>query len=431
MKSGPDDLAIFGGTPAFDRPRYVGLPNIGDRDQLFALLGEALDRRWLSNGGPLVREFERQVADLAGVRHCVATCNATAALELAIRAAGLTGEVIVPAFTFPATVHAVRWMGLTPVLCDVDPDSGLIDPASAAARIGPRTSGIIGVHLWGRPCPVTELTRVARRHGLALLFDAAQAFGSAYPGRPVGGAGLAEVFSFHATKLVNAFEGGAVVTDDGALAARVRAMHNFGIVGEDEVALTGTNAKMSEAAAAMGLVSLRGMPDFVARNRGNHRRYLAALTGVPGVELLDPDPAARHGQHYVVLRVDRERLGVHRDDLMAVLRAENVVARRYFYPGCHRMAPYRSDGWSFPHADALADALLTLPTGTAVEAAEIDRIAEVVRVVAAHAPVVAARLARPAEQAAVARRSGAARAGHQPGVPLPVAAGDEVAERGQ
>lgn len=389
------DLAIFSGVPEFDRPRYVGLPNVGDRAALFALLDGVLDRRWLSNGGPLVQEFERRVAETSGVRHCVATANATVALELAIRAADLSGEVLVPAFTFPATVHAVRWSGLTPVLCDVDPETGCLDPAQVAARITPRTSGILGVHLWGRPHAVAELTDIADRHGLTLLFDAAQAFGVRYRGRPVGGFGAAEVFSFHATKLVNAFEGGAVVTDDSGLAARVRAMHNFGIVGEDEVTLVGTNGKMSEAAAAMGLVSLAGMASFVDRNRRNHGRYRHVLGEIPGVTMVTPGPDTEPSYHYVVVRIDADRLGLDRDALMAVLRAENVMARRYFYPGCHRMSPYHVDGVSYPHTDALAASLLTLPTGAAVDEPDIDRIAQLIAVAATHAPTVTAQLKPP------------------------------------
>lgn len=393
MNHGVNQLAIFTGVPEFDEPRYVGLPNIGDRERFFSLLEGALDRRWLSNGGPLVQEFERRVADQAGVRHCVATCNATVALELAIRAADLTGEVIVPAFTFPATVHAVRWMGLTPVLSDVDPETGNLDPAQIVAHITPRTSAVIGVHLWGRPCAVDELAAIADRHGLTLLFDAAQAFGARHAGRPVGGFGAAEVFSFHATKLVNAFEGGAVVTDDSSLAARVRAMQNFGIVGEDEVAHAGTNAKMSEAAAAMGLASLAGMESFVDRNRRNYLRYREALAGIPGLVVPPPDPSVEHAYHYVVVRIDAGAFGLSRDDLMAVLRAENVMAKRYFYPGCHRMAPYHADGDAFPHTEALAASLLTLPTGAAVDGSDIDRIAALIRTAAEHSSAVAAHLA--------------------------------------
>lgn len=387
---------IFGGSPAFAQPRHVGRPNIGDRDRFFELLGGALDRRWLSNGGPLVREFEARVAEIAGVRHSVATCNATAALELAIRAAGLHGEVIAPAFTFPATVHAIGWLGLTPVLCDVEPETGNIDPKQVRRRITPRTSGIIGVHLWGRPCAAEELTAIAEEHGLALILDAAQAFGARYRDRPVGGHGTAEVFSFHATKLLNTFEGGALVTNDGALAARARAMQNFGIVGEDEVALPGTNAKMSEAAAAMGLASLAGIDDLVARNRRRYEAYRERLAGIPGVELVAPARWSRPSYHYVLLRVHAERAGLTRDQLMALLRSENVIARRYFYPGCHRTVPYFTGDRRFPHTDRLAGSLLAVPTGAAVTVGDVDRIAGLIRLAVRHATAVAARLRHPA-----------------------------------
>jgi dTDP-4-amino-4,6-dideoxyglucose len=286
-------------------------------------------------------------------------------------------------------------MGLTPVLCDVDPHTGNIDPDAAAALVGPRTSAILGVHLWGRPCDVAALAAIAERHGLTLLLDAAQAFGARHLGRPVGGFGAAEVFSFHATKLVNTFEGGAVVTDDGALASRVRAMHNFGIVGEDEVALPGTNGKMSEAAAAMGLVSLEALPAVLARNRRRHLRYRSALAGIDGVALQEPDPDSAPSHHYAVVRIDPDRFGLSRDQLMAVLRAENVVARRYFYPGCHRMAPYSAPDRSFPHADALSASLLALPTGASVDGADIDRIAAIIAVAGAHSRTVSAAAAHP------------------------------------
>lgn len=419
------DLVIFGGTPEFAQPRQVGRPNIGDRNRFFELLGGALDRRWLTNGGPLVREFETRVAEIAGVRHCVATCNATAALELTLRAARLHGEVIAPAFTFPATVHAIAWLGLTPVLCDVDPETGNIDPEQVRRLITARTSGIIGVHLWGRPCAVEELTAIAAEHRLALVLDAAQAFGARYRDRPVGGHGAAEVFSFHATKLVNTFEGGALVTNDGVLAARARAMQNFGIVGEDEVALVGTNAKMSEAAAAMGLASLAGVDGLVARNRQRYETYRDRLAGIPGVKLVAPARWSRPSYHYVVLRVRAGRAGLTRDQLMTVLRGENVIARRYFYPGCHRTGPYATADRAFPHTDLLADTLLAMPTGAGVDSTDIERIADLVRLAVRHAPAVAARLsdAAPVPSAAPPAISSA--------VPSAVPADEEPAQRRQ
>ena len=217
MKAALEDLAIFGGSPAFAELLHVGRPNIGDRGRLLERIHDLLDRRWLTNNGPYVLEFERQLCQLTGAPHCIVTCNGTVALEIAIRAAGMSQEVIVPAFTFVATAHALQWQGITPVFCDVDPSTHNLDPESVERSITPRTTGILGVHLWGRACRVDELAEIARRHGLKLLFDAAHALGCTHRGRMVGGFGDAEVFSFHATKFVNSFEGGAIVTaDDGA-----------------------------------------------------------------------------------------------------------------------------------------------------------------------------------------------------------------------
>src|SRR5882724_336712 len=230
-----NQLALFGGRPAFDRPLHVGRPNIGSRKRFFELLEGALDRGWLTNSGPLVDEFEKKVSDYVGVKHCVSICNATIALEIAIRAAKLDGEVILPSFTFVATAHALQWQKITPVFCDIDPATHTIDPAKVERMITPRTTGILGVHLWGRGCDVEALAAIARRRNLKLLFDAAHAFGCTHRGKMIGGFGDAEVFSFHATKFLNSFEGGAVVTNDDELARKVRLMKNFGFRAYDDV----------------------------------------------------------------------------------------------------------------------------------------------------------------------------------------------------
>src|SRR3954453_12703753 len=171
-----NDLAIFGGTPAFSEKLHVGRPNIGDRDRLTERVNRILDSRWLTNGGPYEKEFEQRIANLVDVKHCVAMCNATVALEIAIRALGMTGEVIVPSFTFVATPHALQWQEITPVFCDIDPRTHNLDPRQVEKMITPRTTGIIGVHVWGRACDVDALEAIAARHKLKLLFDAAHAF---------------------------------------------------------------------------------------------------------------------------------------------------------------------------------------------------------------------------------------------------------------
>ena len=394
-----EELAILGGRPAFEQTMHVGRPNIGDRARLMERIEDLLDRRWLTNDGPYTAEFERAMARKLNVRHFLAMCNGTIALEIAIRAAGLAGEVIVPAFTFIATAHALQWQEITPVFADVDPRSHTLDPEKVEQMITPRTTGIIGVHLWGRPCDIDALSAIARRHGLTLLFDAAHALGASYRGAMIGNFGLAEVFSFHATKFVNSFEGGAVATNDDELAQRVLLMRNFGFAGYDNVVYVGTNGKMSEVAAAMGLTSLEAIDEFTAANRRNHEAYRRALAGIPGIHLLQYPPNELSNYQYVIVEVSPQAAATTRDRLVEVLWAENVLARRYFHPAAHRMEPYRS---FFPHArlllpetERLSDRVMALPTGTSVDESDIEAIAQLIRVTVENATELERTLDRP------------------------------------
>jgi dTDP-4-amino-4,6-dideoxygalactose transaminase len=396
MKSDLSQLAVLGGTPLFAAPIHVGRPNIGNRDRLLARINEMLDRGWLSNNGPFVQEFERKTAEFLGVRHCIAMCNGTIALEIAIRATGMRGEVIVPSFTFIATAHALQWQEITPVFCDIDPRTHLIDPAQVQQMITPRTTGIVGVHVWGQPCDIEALSQIARRRNLTLMFDAAHAFGCSYRGRMIGNFGIAEVFSFHATKFFNTFEGGAIATNDDDLAAKIRLMKNFGFHGYDNVEYIGTNGKMSEVCAAMGLTGLESLDEFVEHNRRNYRQYRRELAGLPGIRMLAWNESERCNYQYVVAEIEEELTEISGDELVRTLHAENILARRYFYPGCHRMEPYRS---FFPHAglmlpatERVAQRLLVLPTGTTIGESEISGICAVIRLIAANGRALRQRL---------------------------------------
>lgn len=396
MKSRMEDLAIFGSEPAFSEKLHVGRPNIGDRQRLLARINDMLDRRWLTNRGPYVQEFERRLADIVGVKHCIAMCNGTVALEIAIRATGLTGEVIVPSFTFIATAHALQWQEITPVFCDIDPCTHNIDSRQVERMVTPRTSGIIGVHLWGRPCDVEALTEIAHRHNLKLLFDAAHAFGCSYKGRMTGNFGDAEVFSFHATKFFNTFEGGAVVTNDDDLAAKNRLMKNFGFTSYDRVDYIGTNGKMNEVCAAMGLTGLESLEEFIAVNYRNYKEYERQLKGIPGIQLITRDETEKRNYQYIILEIDEAITHVSRDQLIEILNAENVLARRYFYPGCHRMEPYRSyfphAGLLLPETERLVRRVMSLPTGTAIGSDEVGKICEIIRFVVSNGQEVKDRL---------------------------------------
>jgi dTDP-4-amino-4,6-dideoxygalactose transaminase len=391
-------LAVFGTKPAFAEPLHVGRPNLPDKQAILERIAGALDRHWLTNGGPLVAEFERRIADATGVKHCVAVTNGTIALELAVRGLGLVGEVIVPAFTFIASAHALASQHVTPVFCDVDRITHTIDSAYAEELITPRTTAILGVHLWGHACDIEALDELAVRRKLTLFFDAAHAFGCTYRGQPIGKFGSCEVFSFHATKFVHCGEGGAITTDNDLLAERLRLLRNFGFSGYDRVTALGTNGKMSELAAAVGLTSLDNMATIVAANRSNYETYRRALAGVVGVKLLPCDLQDVSNFQYVVLEVNERRAGLSRDELAAVLSAENVLARRYFFPGCHRMEAYSASVAgpvpSLPVTEYLADQVLALPTGLQLDEASVLQISRIVRTAVENAPAVRGRVSQ-------------------------------------
>jgi dTDP-4-amino-4,6-dideoxygalactose transaminase len=394
MKVSLHDLAIFGGIPFFRMALHVGRPNIGDRATLRARMDDLLDRRRLTNGGPYVEEFEDRIANMLGVRHCVTTCNATIGLQMAARALDMRGEVIVPSFTFIATAHALQWQEITPVFCDIDPHTHNIDPGRVEALVTPRTSGIVGVHVWGRACEVEALGTIAKRNGLRLVYDAAHAFGCSSLERMIGSFGDAEVFSFHATKFLNAFEGGAIVTNDDTVAEKLRLMNNFGFVDEDQVVYLGINGKMSEASAAMGLTSLESMDEFIAVNHRNYHGYRKSLGDIPGIRIVHYDAEHRHNYQYVVLEIDERMAGLSRDLLQRILRAENVLARRYFYPGCHLMEPYKTlfpgAGRTLPHTEALTERVLLLPTGTSVNLEQVGSVCNIIRFAIENASAIAA-----------------------------------------
>ncbi len=396
MKNGIEDLVIFGGYPVFDDKLHVGRPNIGNRQRFLDLMNDMIDRRWFTNEGPYVKELEKKIVEYIGAKHCIAMCNGTIALEIAIRALELKGEVIVPSFTFVATAHSLQWQEITPVFCDIDPKTHHLDPNALEKMITPRTSGILGVHTWGRPCAIEALFDVAQKHNLKLLFDAAHAFGCSHNGEMIGNFGNAEVFSFHATKFFNTFEGGAVVTNNDDLAKKIRLMKNFGFAGYDNVIYIGTNGKMNEASAAMGLTNLESLDEFVAVNRRNYECYNSCLKDIPGIKILRYDDHEKQNYQYIILEVDESEAGLSRDELLKVLHAENVLARRYFYPGCHRMEPYRS---YFPHTHLLlpvteevAKRVLVLPTGTSVSPDQISIICSIMRTAMNNAPQVKEKL---------------------------------------
>jgi dTDP-4-amino-4,6-dideoxygalactose transaminase len=364
-------------------PLHVGKPNVGDRNALLNRINDMLDRRWFSNNGPLVQEFEKSISEFLGVKHVVAMCNATVALEIASRALNLHGEVILPSYTFVATAHALQWQEITPVFCDMDPATHNIDPAKIEHLITPRTTGIIGVHVWGRGCDTEAIKKIAAKRNLKVMYDASHGFACSKGGQMLGTFGECEVFSFHATKFLNCFEGGAVVTNNDDLAEKMRLMRNFGFQGFDNVIYLGVNGKMSEVHAAMGLTNLEAVEEIIAANRRNYEAYRAGLLNVSGISVIDYDPAERNNYQYVVIEVDPEVCPHNRDEIVEALHAENIIARKYFWPGCHKMEPYRSlqpnAGLLLPETERVAARVIVLPTGQTVDEETVVRVCEVIR----------------------------------------------------
>jgi dTDP-4-amino-4,6-dideoxygalactose transaminase len=382
-KNSYKNLAILGGTPAFADTLHVGRPNIGNREKLLARINDMLDRHWFSNNGPFLLELEQKLAKLLNVKNCIVMTNGTVALEVAARTLGLQGEVIVPSFTFVASVHALQWLGITPVFCDIDHLTHNIAPEKIEKLITPRTTGILGVHVWGRACDVDALSVIARKHQLKLMFDAAHAFACTHHGKKIGGFGDAEVLSFHATKFFNTFEGGAITTNNDELAERIRSARNFGFAGLDNVISLGTNGKMSEVSAAMGLTSLESLNEFISANYNNYLAYYSGLRNLPGVQLVHYDSQEKNNYQYIVIEVEEKITGLSRDLLLEILHAENIRARRYFYPGCHQVEPYRSEssvaGLSLPETEKVTQRVLQLPTGTSISSSDIEKICDIIR----------------------------------------------------
>lgn len=384
-------LACLGGQPTFTRPIPVGQLYFPSWERYEQAMAGIFERGWYTNHGPLAREFEERLAEFFGVRHAVVVTNATVGLIMALKCLGIDGKVIVPGFTFVASAQSASWAGLEVEFCDVDPVTHQVTTETLAAALDPEVSAILAVNLWGGACRPGEIAALARERGLKLVFDSAHGAGVTWDGVPLGGFGDAEVFSFHATKVLGATEGGCVCTDDDGLAARLRNMRSsYGAGPPVAVPLT-SNGRFSEAQAAIGLMSLEDFP----ANRGHNERifeiYRQALSGIPGLSVVEPANTDRSNYQYAVVEVEADAFGLSRDALLKVLHAEQVIARRYFHPGVHRTVPYNRDPdrWQLPVTDYLCGRLLQLPIGALVSTDDAAEIAELLARIEANSSAVA------------------------------------------
>ena len=356
----------------------TGVPNIGSIDKFHHYIDDMMRRKYLTNNGVILNELEERIKEYLGVKHCIVVSSGTVALQLVAAAFRLNNKsVLIPSFTFIATPHAFRWIGALPIFCDIQEYGYHIDVLLAERMLNeyPDIEAIVGVNTFGELCDIIALENLAAKYNKKLIFDSAHAFGCAFGDVMVGNFGSCEIFSFHATKVFNTFEGGAITTNDRVLADTLRSMRNFGIDhdGEYDYSLgIGINAKMSEVHAAFGLINLDSIDSFIAKNIDNYKIYSDNLRGIDGVKLMRFNDNHKRNYHYIVIDVD------DRDVLMRKLMDKNIMTRRYFYPACHKHSPYMCG--HCPNSDTCASRTLCLPTGVSVDESIISKICDIVMI---------------------------------------------------
>lgn len=375
--------AILGGAPVFKRFVPLVQPTLPPFDGDFSFQLEGVFRTGMLTKGRYLREFEEKVADHLGVKHAVAVSSCTLGLMLTFHGLGLEREVIVPSFTFMATVHPLVWVGAEPVFVDIDPGNWNIDPAKAEAAITEYTSAIVAVHNFGNPAPIAELEKIACRHKLALVLDAAQGFGSLYQGRPVGCYGNAEVFSASPTKLLVTGEGGVVATNSDKLADHIRIGREYGNPGDYGSAFAGLNARMPEFNALLGIKSLEMLEENAERRNRLATVFKERLSGLPGLSFQVIRPEDRSSYKDFSLCVEEADFGLSRDVLAAALLAENIDSRKYYDPPVHMHEAYRHlyDRYhgSLAVTEHIAQRILSLPIWSHMDEHTVDEICLAIR----------------------------------------------------
>ena len=376
-------------TQKFDAPVYVTRPLLPPLEEIHRRLADVWEAQWLTNAGAQHAALEEALRLHLRVPQLSLFNNGTIALLAAVRALGMTGEVITTPFTFPATPHALSWSGATPVFGDIDPATMTLDAACVEALVTPRTTGILAVHVYGIPCDVAALQAVADRHGLKVVYDAAHAFGTTIDGAGIGMFGDASMFSFHATKLFHTAEGGALTCRRAESRTAFEHLKNFGILNQEEVDVVGINGKMNELQAALGLAVLECLAGEIARRRAILDRYRERLASVPGLTLM-PEPAGVESScQYFVVRIDARAFGCSRDVVFETLKTYNVFARKYFYPlctdyACYRGLPSAAPG-RLPVAREVVEQVLCLPLYGALDLSAVDAICDMIMGIQARA----------------------------------------------
>ena len=342
------------------------------------MLRDIWDRKWLTNNGHYHRELERALCEYLKVPYVSLFTNGTLPLMCALQALRVTGEVITTPYSFVATTHALWWNGIKPVFVDIDPETCNLDPDKIEAAITPRTTAIMPVHVYGKPCDTARIQAVADKYGLKVIYDAAHAFGVEVDGKSILEAGDMSTLSFHATKVYNTVEGGALVCHDERTKQRIDYLKNFGFAGETTVIAPGINGKMDEVRSAYGLLNLRQVDAAIAARRRVAVRYREALRGIPGLRVMEDMPGVRHNYSYFPVFVDAAAYGMTRDELYFRMKEHGVLGRRYFYPLITDFSTYRglesARPENLPVATRIADSVICLPMYHDLTDVDVDRV---------------------------------------------------------
>ena len=353
------------------------LPNL---DDFYTELKKIWDSKWITNNGTFHKQLENALAEYLGVPYVSLFTNGTLPLITALQALRITGEVITTPYSFVATTHALWWNGIKPVFIDIDPATGNIDPDKIEAAITPRTTAIMPVHVYGKPCDTSRIQEIANKYGLKVIYDAAHAFGVKVNGESILNAGDMSTLSFHATKVYNTIEGGAMVIHDERTKQRIDYLKNFGFENETTIMGPGINSKMDEVRAAYGLLTLKQVDDAIEARHQVAIAYRKALRDVEGITFFDDMPGVRHNYSYFPIFVDANKYGMTRDDLYFKMKAANVLGRRYFYPLISEFSTYRglesAKPENLPQAHNMANSVICLPMHHALTEEDIQRTIE-------------------------------------------------------
>ena len=367
---------------AFAEPIYVTRPFLPPLQEFTQGLQEIWDNRWLTNNGPVLQRFTGQLCGLFQTDNVCLFNNGTLALQIALQGMGISGEVITTPYSFVATTHALFWNKIRPVFVDIEPEYYTLDPDKVEAAITPWTTAILAVHVYGHPCQLDRLADIARRHNLRLIYDAAHAFGTEIGGKPISQFGDLSMFSFHSTKLFHSIEGGMLIFRETGLKGVFDYLKNFGFKNEVEVVMPGTNAKMNEFQALMGIQVLKYLDRIIAKRAAVSEVYQQRLAEIPGIHLAPALAAGQKYNHsYLPIEVDEREFGMSRDELYEKLKEWNVYPRRYFYPLICDFPCYRSItvSGSLAVARRVAERILTMPIYDNLELCDVETICEIVR----------------------------------------------------